>query len=69
MEKNFPAAADDVLKAKSTPQYSVAYELELWKKAEENAFRAKLAEDERIRRLRLQAEYAGAHARACSYHS
>ena len=32
---------------KNTPAYSAAYELELWKKAQEEAFKNKLKEDEK----------------------
>ena len=42
---------------KSTPAYSAAYELELWKKAQEEAFRNKLREDEKRFRAGLEFEY------------
>ena len=32
---------------RNTPAYSAAYELELWKKAQEEAFKNKLKEDEK----------------------
>jgi len=50
-------SVDAAARLRSLPQYSAAYELELWKRAEEASFKVKLQEDERIRRLKLQDEY------------
>ncbi|CAD7971557.1 unnamed protein product [Amoebophrya sp. A120] len=51
------STAEQSAKLRSLPQYSAAYELELWKRAEEAQFKVKLQEDERINRLRLQQEF------------
>ncbi|CAD7966523.1 unnamed protein product [Amoebophrya sp. A25] len=50
-------STDEVARMRSLPAYSAAYELELWKRAEEASFKVKLQEDERIRKMKLQEEY------------
>jgi len=50
--------ATEVLKSvRESPGYSTAYELELWKRAEEEKFRAYLSEQETTMRERLEEEY------------
>jgi hypothetical protein len=51
------ASLQDGLQAlRGSPAYATAYELELWKRAEEAAFKVKLQDDERMRRNKLQEE-------------